>query len=54
MTKQRFVIEVRDDEDGDTLEDLAVFLEAALEDSLPEGIHYLLTELEDEPDVSSR
>jgi hypothetical protein len=51
MTTQRFIIEIRDDEDFDTLEDLAVFIEEALEVNLPDGVHYQLLELEEELDA---
>jgi len=50
MTTQRFIIEVRDDEE-DSIEDLSIFIEEALEEHLPEGVHYVLLELEDASEV---
>lgn len=47
MTRQRFIIEVWDEEDGDTLEDLSIFIEEGLEENIPDGIHYLLLEVEE-------
>lgn len=50
MTRQRFTIEVFDDSDDITADDLSIVIEEALENHLPDDVRYLLTECEDEPE----